>query len=188
MPILVTNPAEPGTFYAPSNRGVHRPDFTTTERRLPGQITVRELLNQTSGLADAGFPAYTLPQPDSLGERVESLRHARLVSKPGTEFHYTDPNYAVLARVVEEASGKSFGEHLRDRVFSPLEMGHTTSVLSSGEAPRPRPTLNAKGRTFSMPGFPDPTITHPLQAGSSACSCRASPVHTATSTRDRRDV
>ena len=60
VPILVTNPAEPGTFYAPSNRGVHRPDFTTTERRLPGQITVRELLSQTSGLADAGFPAYTL--------------------------------------------------------------------------------------------------------------------------------
>lgn len=82
MPILATNPAESGTFDAPSNRGVHRPDFTTAERRLPGQITVRELLNQTSGLADAGFPAYTLPQPDSLGEK--SLRHARLVSKPGT--------------------------------------------------------------------------------------------------------
>jgi CubicO group peptidase (beta-lactamase class C family) len=125
------------------------PKFTTTNRRLTGQITVRELLNQTSGLADAGFPAYTLPQPNSLGERVESLRDARLVSKPSTEFHYTDPNYAVLARVVEVVSGKSFGEYLRDRVFSPLEMGHTTSVLTSGEAPRAAPDL-AQGHVLAF--------------------------------------
>ena len=130
------------------------PDFTTTDRRLSGQITVRELLNQTSGLADAGFPAYTLPQPDSLEERIRSLRDARLVSKPGTEFHYTDPNYAVLARVFEMASGKPFGEYLRDRVFSPLEMGHTTSVLTSGEAPRAAPDL-AQGHVLAF-GVPIP--------------------------------
>jgi CubicO group peptidase (beta-lactamase class C family) len=130
------------------------PDFTTTDRQLSGQMTVRELLNQTSGLADAGYPAYTLPQPDSLGERVESLRDARLVSKPGTEFHYTDPNYAVLARVVEVASGKSFGEYLRDRVFGPLKMGHTTSVLTSGEAPRAAPDL-AQGHVLAF-GVPIP--------------------------------
>ena len=40
-------------------------DFTTNDRRLSDQITVRELLNQTSGLSDAGFPAYTLPQPEA---------------------------------------------------------------------------------------------------------------------------
>src|SRR5918999_6027801 len=130
------------------------PNFTTTNRRLSGQITVRELLNQTSGLADAGFPAYTLPQPDSLGERVESLRHARLVGKPGTDFHYTDPNYAVLARVVEVASGKSFGEYLQDRVFGPLEMDRTTSVLTSGEAPRAVPDL-AQGHVLAF-GVPIP--------------------------------
>ena len=130
------------------------PDFTTTERRLSGQITVRELLNQTSGLADSGFPSYTLPQPDSLEGRVESLRHARLVSKPGTEFHYTDPNYAVLARIVEVASGKSFVEYVRDRVFSPLEMGHTTSVLTSGETSQAAPDL-AQGHVLAF-GVPIP--------------------------------
>jgi len=130
------------------------PDFTTTERRLSGQITVRELLNQTSGLADSGFPSYTLPQPDSLEGRVESLRHARLVSKPGTEFHYTDPNYAVLARIVEVASGKSFVEYVRDRVFSPLEMGHTTSVLTSGETSQAAPDL-AQGHLLAF-GVPIP--------------------------------
>src|SRR5215212_8234691 len=125
------------------------PDFTTTDRRLSGQITVRELLNQTSGLADSGFPSYTLPQPDSLEGRVESLRHARLVSEPGTEFHYTDPNYAVLARIVEVASGKPFGGYLRERVFGPLDMADTMSVLTSEEAPRAAPYL-AQGHVLAF--------------------------------------
>lgn len=69
---------------------------------------MQELLNQTGDLADSGFPSYTLPQPNGLEERVRILHAARLASKPGTEFHYTDPNYAVLARVGEVASGKPF--------------------------------------------------------------------------------
>src|SRR5215207_3715206 len=56
------------------------PGFATADQRLSDTITVRQLLNQTSGLADSGFPAYTLPQPDSLEERVESLRTAKLLS------------------------------------------------------------------------------------------------------------
>ena len=130
------------------------PDFAATDQRLSDRITVRELLNQTSGLADSGFPAYTLPQPDSLGERVESLRDARLVSRPGTAFHYTDLNYAVLARIVEVASGRSFDEYLQERVFSPLEMGHTTSVLTSGEASQAAPGL-AQGHVLAF-GVPIP--------------------------------
>jgi CubicO group peptidase (beta-lactamase class C family) len=125
------------------------PGFATADQRLSGTITVRQLLNQTSGLADSGFPAYTLPQPDSLAERVESLRTAKLVSEPGTEFHYTDPNYAVLARLVEVASGKPFGGYLRDRVFGPLDMADTTSVLTAEEAPRAAPNL-AQGHVLAF--------------------------------------
>jgi CubicO group peptidase (beta-lactamase class C family) len=125
------------------------PDFATADRRLSGEITVRQLLNQTSGLADSGFPSYTLPQPDSLKERVESLRDARLVSEPGKEFHYTDPNYAVLARVVETVSGKPFGAYLREQVFAPMEMADTTSILTAGEAPRAAPDL-AQGHVLAF--------------------------------------
>jgi CubicO group peptidase (beta-lactamase class C family) len=117
------------------------PGFATADQQLSDTITVRQLLNQTSGLADSGFPAYTLPQPDSLEERVESLRSAKLLSEPGTEFHYTDPNYAVLARLVEVASGKPFGGYLQDNVFGPLDMADTISVLTAEEAPRAAPNL-----------------------------------------------
>jgi CubicO group peptidase (beta-lactamase class C family) len=125
------------------------PGFAVADRRLSGKITVRQLLNQTSGLADSGFPSYTLPQPDSLKERVESLSAAKLVSEPGAEFHYTDPNYAVLARLVEVASGEPFGGYLRDHVFGPLDMADTTSVLTTEEAPRAAPNL-AQGHVLAF--------------------------------------
>jgi CubicO group peptidase (beta-lactamase class C family) len=128
------------------------PNFTTADPGSAGRITVRHLLNQTSGLADAGYPAYTLPQPDSIEERVRSLRDARLVSESGMEFHYTDLNYAVLARIVEVTSGQPFTAYLRNHVFTPLAMTNTTNVITSTETSRVAPNL-AQGHivAFSMP-------------------------------------
>jgi len=125
------------------------PGFTTSDPRAAGRITVRHLLNQTSGLADAGFPHMTLPQPGSIEERVAGLRDAHPVSEPGTEFHYFDPNYAVLARIVEVASGEPFTEHLRTRIFSPLGMSDTTSVVTSAETSQAAPDL-AQGHILAF--------------------------------------
>lgn len=128
------------------------PEFTVATAGGAVQITVRSLLHQTSGLADAGFPAYTLPQPETIAERVQSLRSAELVSTPGTEFHYTDLNYAVLARLVEVVSGRPFAEILQDHLFTPLDMTNTSAVSTTAEARRAAPHL-AQGhiQLFGMP-------------------------------------
>lgn len=100
------------------------------------RITVRNLLNQTSGLADTGFPESILPQPDSLQERVRSLKTAQIVSEPGTQFHYFNPNYGVLARLVEVVSGEPFADYMQTHVFEPLSMAHTFAATTSDEAIR----------------------------------------------------
>jgi hypothetical protein len=56
-------------------------------------ITVRQLLDQTSGLADREVPELSRPQPSSLAEATTSLSSARLVAAPGTQFNYHNPNY-----------------------------------------------------------------------------------------------
>jgi CubicO group peptidase (beta-lactamase class C family) len=82
------------------------PKFTTAESGAARRITVRHLLNHTSAMADAGFPAVAQYRPESLAQRVRSLRRARLVGEPGREFHYFfDPNYQLLARIVEVVTG-----------------------------------------------------------------------------------
>ncbi|GII75449.1 serine hydrolase [Sphaerisporangium rufum] len=113
------------------------PGFRVADPR-GGRITVRHLLNQTSGLADTGFPEQTMPPPADLSGRVVSLRAARMVSAPGTRFHYFNPNYDVLARVVEVVTGRPYETALRTTIFEPLGM-RGTSVVLYGRGPRGAP-------------------------------------------------
>jgi hypothetical protein len=106
-------------------------------RYLPGfrladprgaRITVRMLLDQTSGMADSAFPDLTLPQPHTLAEAVTRLRDAGLADEPGARYHYHNPNYQVAARIVEVVAGRPFGGYLRERLFGPLGMASSTTV------------------------------------------------------------
>ncbi len=110
------------------------PEFTLATPAAAAAITVRQLLNHTSGLADAGFTGGLARQQESLADRVASLRTARQVSPPGAAFHYFDPNYQVLARLVEVVSGQSFDSYLRAHIFTPLAMRDTMSAVTSDDA------------------------------------------------------
>jgi CubicO group peptidase (beta-lactamase class C family) len=126
------------------------PGFTVADRTKTAKITVRMLLHQTSGMADAGFPEVGPPEePTTLAGRVASLRAAELVSEPGTAFPYFDPNYAVLARLVEVVSGRPFSAYLRTQVLDPLGMSGTTSVVTAAQAPSAAPEL-ARGHILAF--------------------------------------
>ncbi|WP_020643781.1 serine hydrolase domain-containing protein [Amycolatopsis balhimycina] len=103
------------------------PEFRLADPR-GARITVRMLLDQTSGMADSAFPDLKLPQPHSLAEAVARLRDARLAGEPGTKFHYHNPNYEAAARIVEVVAGQPFAEYLRTRLFTPLGMTSSTTV------------------------------------------------------------
>jgi CubicO group peptidase (beta-lactamase class C family) len=110
------------------------PDFTLKDSAGASQITVRHLLNHTSGLADRGFPELRVPQARTPAERLASLRSARLVSQPGQVYAYFNPNYEILARLVEVVSRQDFSAYLEEHLFTPLGMANTFSVSYSAEA------------------------------------------------------
>jgi len=103
------------------------PEFRLADPR-GARITVRMLLDQTSGMADSAFPDLKLPQPHTLAEAVSRLRDAGLADEPGAKFHYHNPNYEVAARIVEVVAGEPFAEYLRTRLFAPLGMASSTTV------------------------------------------------------------
>jgi CubicO group peptidase (beta-lactamase class C family) len=117
------------------------PDFTLADPGAAEQITLRELLNHTSGLADGGVPDLRLERPATTADRIASLRNARPVAPPGSEFHYTDVNYQILASVAEAASGEPFSDYLQAHIFAPLQMTQTINVLSSFEVAQRAPAL-----------------------------------------------
>lgn len=113
----------------------HLPEFRLADPRGAG-ITVRQLLNQTSGLADREVPDLSRPQPRTLAEATTSLSSAHLVAAPGRQFNYHNPNYQVAARLVEVVSGQPFDTYLHEHVFQPAGMtASLTSVFDDQAVP-----------------------------------------------------
>ena len=124
------------------------PGFALASPSAAARITVHQLLNHTSGLADTGFVNGLDGQQQTLADRVTSLRTARAVDPPGEAFHYFDPNYQVLARVVEVVSGQGFDAYLQQHVFAPLAMHASVSALTS-EMPAQPTRLLAQGHVIA---------------------------------------
>jgi CubicO group peptidase (beta-lactamase class C family) len=111
----------------------HLPEFRIADPR-GADITVRQLLEQTSGLADSTVHPLARPQPHSLAEAVAALDSARLAASPGAQFNYHNPNYQVAARLVEVVAGEPFATYLRDHVFRPAGMTSTVTVDIDNQA------------------------------------------------------
>lgn len=97
-------------------------------------ITIRNLLNHTSGLPDYE-DILTKQYPDTPDEKIPQILDAGVLKlleqqspgkfPPGSKWEYSNSGYAVLAMIVEKVSGKPFGEFLHERIFAPLQMNHT---------------------------------------------------------------
>jgi CubicO group peptidase (beta-lactamase class C family) len=99
-------------------------------------ITVRHLLNHTSGLQDYET---LMEQEERRGGRrwteenqIQDAEVLALLEKqnstlfpPGTNWAYSNSGYVLLGSIVVKVSGKTFGEFLHDRIFAPLKMDQT---------------------------------------------------------------
>jgi CubicO group peptidase (beta-lactamase class C family) len=112
----------------------HLNDFFPEFPAYGKSITIRNLLNHTSGLPDYedilmkqydGTPPERVPQILDAG--VLKLLAAQTIGKfpAGAKWEYSNSGYAVLAMIVEKVSGKPFGQFLQERIFTPLAMEHT---------------------------------------------------------------
>ena len=107
------------------------PDFPEYGRT----ITIRQLLNHTSGLPDyeelmpAGDPSVPVEQTQIRDAGVLDLLKRQKAAKfsPGAKWDYSNSGYVILGLVVEKVSGTPFGKFLHDRVFNPLRMGCTVA-------------------------------------------------------------
>jgi len=93
------------------------------------QITIRQLLNHTSGLKayeDLIPPGRTAQLHDA--DVLELLRHeSGAYFPPGSEWRYSNTGYAHLALIVEKASGMGFAAFLKKNIFDPLDMAGTVA-------------------------------------------------------------
>jgi CubicO group peptidase (beta-lactamase class C family) len=104
------------------------PWFRVADLQASAQITVRHLLNQTSGLpASAGELAAVDfdSRPGAAERHGRSLATLGLIGPPGSAWEYSNSNYVLLGLIIEAASGESYADYVQRQIFTPLEMGHT---------------------------------------------------------------
>lgn len=111
------------------------PDFVMDDPRS-SQITVRQLLNHTSGLTDAGTHYYRTMNSGAQSPRdhVAALAGQGLTNVPGARFTYANINYVTLGRLVEVVSGTPLAEQLDQRVLHPHGLADTRLAGDSAPA------------------------------------------------------
>ncbi len=89
------------------------------------KITIRELLSHTSGYQDYYPLDYVAPfmlQPVTAGDILNRFAKKPLNFEPGTEWQYSNTNYAIAGTVLEKVSGMPLMAFLRSSIFNPLGM------------------------------------------------------------------
>ncbi len=108
------------------------------EAKLAKNITVEQLLNMCSGLPDyLNQYIYMLEAGErdtdtdfSKKEFLEWLNKQGLNFQPGEFFAYSNTNYYLLGMIIEEVSGKSYEEYIKDEIFYPAYMDNSSLCMS----------------------------------------------------------
>ncbi|MBF2003219.1 MAG: serine hydrolase [Synechococcales cyanobacterium M58_A2018_015] len=93
------------------------------------QITLRQLLNHTSGIPDyvpilleSGVNLFREWQPQEL---IELIGNQSTDFAPGTDWSYSNTNYILLGLIIEQVTGNSVAAEIRERILDPLGLENT---------------------------------------------------------------
>ena len=97
------------------------------------KITLRHLLTHYSGIPDYISPIEEAVNnqgqfftPDDIYDILkESSEEDGLLFEPGAQWSYSNSNYLILGILIEELSGMSYHNYLKEKVFDPLALAHT---------------------------------------------------------------
>jgi CubicO group peptidase (beta-lactamase class C family) len=134
--------------------------FRVADPHASAQMTVRHLLNQTSGLpmiASNVALADMDDRPDATERQVRALATLKLTRPVGSQWEYSNLNYNVLGLIVEAASGQPYADYIRDHILDPLEMIRT---YTSKAAAKQNGLARGHRHWFSLP-FPAPDLPVP---------------------------
>jgi D-alanyl-D-alanine carboxypeptidase len=104
--------------------------YLPTYKNINPNITIRQLLNHTSGLDDvtsvAGYPDSIFNNPNRIFKTGELINWAGPpLFAPGKGWSYCNTNYLLAAMIAEHVTGYSYGRLLHDSILKPLQLDST---------------------------------------------------------------
>lgn len=86
-------------------------------------ITVRQFMTHTSGIPE--LPKRQKKQEDTIEQAFTLAAGLPMSFKPGTDEKYNNFNFAIIGHLIEEITGQSYSDYMRNNLFAPLGMNHT---------------------------------------------------------------
>ena len=134
------------------------PWWSLADKEGSSTITVRHLLNQSSGVSTKDGNRFW-PSREGLEETLHKLNTIQLTQPVGTTFQYSNINYMTAGLIVEKASGQSYADYVTEHIFEPLGMQHSYAAhlpaLADGLAQGHNYMF---GRTFASDGPMPPSF------------------------------
>jgi len=141
------------------------------------QITIRQLLSHRAGVYDVyntpiqqapyngymygDYIKYVLDEPDHQFtiDELAGVISANNLSffAPGTDYHYSDTGYSLLAKIIERVSGNSYDRFIADNLLAPVGLKQTFTPWSAYDTSLPAPYLHGYASLDSSGGFDDTT-------------------------------
>ncbi len=134
------------------------PEFQLAAGQPIDDITVRDLLQQTSGIDDLAGGALLASAADGTpAQAIAELEDAHLASTPGKTWRYANANYVLAGLVVEHASGLHYGDYVQQKILTPLGMTHSSANTDPAGS-----DVLAEGHQFwfGVPVTTEPTRRH----------------------------
>lgn len=126
------------------------PGFRLSTDDLTQNVTIRHLLNHTSGL-DGDVFIDTGRGDDSLDKYMSVLENAMQTFPVGASWSYCNTGFSILGRVIEVVTGQVWDEAMRERLFVPLGLTHTVTL--------PEEALLFDAAAGHLTGLPEPNLT-----------------------------
>jgi D-alanyl-D-alanine carboxypeptidase len=112
------------------------PDYPN--RTAAEEVTIRHLLDMTSGIGDFFGPRYDATPKEkirTLQDYLPLFADLPLEFEPGTSNRYSNGGYIVLGLVIEKASGTDYYAYVREHIFKPCGMLNTESYARDAGVP-----------------------------------------------------
>lgn len=115
------------------------------------QITLYHLLTHTSGIQEHSETTEKISHEDL----IKKIEKRPLKFKPGTNWLYSDSNYAILAYILEKVTKVPLETYVKNHVFDVAGMEHTGFGTAFYEEPFPSKGYKIKDGTMISPALPD---------------------------------
>ncbi len=134
--VAILQLADQGKLSLDDTVGKYIPSYPAKD--VATKVKIRHLLTHSGGTGDIFGPEFAKKRLElkTLDDYYKLYGARELDQEPGTSFRYSNYGYILLGLIIEKASGMSYYDYVREKIFAPAGMSATDSLPETESVPR----------------------------------------------------